>query len=273
VKLIRHDVPTRMAHEQLVRRFQREAQVTASLRSPHTVQLYDFGVNDSGSFYYVMELLQGLDLQRMVTRFGPQPAERIVMLLGQACRSLAEAHEYGLVHRDIKPANLFVTGLGLEYDYLKVLDFGIVKDQPGQEASIISGQGILPGTPAFMAPEIVSGDRSVDHRADLYSLACTAHWALTGQLLFQANTPAQMLLHHLQTAPVPPSKVSELPIPKALDTILLMCLEKDPARRPSSALELDEQLARVRFQEPWTQARAQAWWEAHAPELLTRRPT
>ena len=112
VKLIRHDVTSGAAREQLVRRFQREAQVTASLRSPHTVQLYDFGVNDSGSFYYVMEFLDGLDLHRIVTRFGPQPAERVVMLLRQACRSLAEAHEHGLVHRDIKPANLFVTRLG-----------------------------------------------------------------------------------------------------------------------------------------------------------------
>ena len=110
VKLIRHDAQPGAAREQLVRRFQREAQVTAGLRSPHTVQLYDFGVNDTGSFYYVMELLDGLDLQHIVTRFGPQPAERVIMLLRQACRSLAEAHEHGLVHRDIKPANLFVPG-------------------------------------------------------------------------------------------------------------------------------------------------------------------
>ena len=141
VKLIRHDVQPGPAEEQLVRRFQREAQVTAGLRSPHTVQLYDFGVNDSGSFYYVMELLDGLDLHQIVTRFGPQPAERVTMLLRQACRSLAEAHEHGLVHRDIKPANLFVTRLGSEYDYLKVLDFGIVKDQPGQEATIAHESG------------------------------------------------------------------------------------------------------------------------------------
>ena len=131
VKLIRHDVTSGAAREQLVRRFQREAQVTASLRSPHTVQLYDFGVNDGGSFYYVMEFLDGLDLHRIVTRFGPQPAERVVMFLRQACRSLAEAHEHGLVHRDIKPANLFVTRLGTEYDHLKVLDFGVVKESPG----------------------------------------------------------------------------------------------------------------------------------------------
>ena len=141
VKLIRHDARPGLAEEQLVRRFQREAQVTAGLRSPHTVQLYDFGVNDSGSFYYVMELLEGLDLHQIVTRFGPQPAERVTMLLRQACRSLAEAHEHGLVHRDIKPANLFVTRLGSEYDYLKVLDFGIVKDQPGQDATILTSAG------------------------------------------------------------------------------------------------------------------------------------
>jgi transcriptional regulator with GAF, ATPase, and Fis domain len=269
VKLIRHDVRTGMPYETLVRRFQREAQVTAGLRSPHTVQLYDFGVNDTGSFYYVMELLNGLDLQRIVTRFGPQPAERVVMLLAQACRSLSEAHDRGLVHRDIKPANLFVTRLGPEYDYLKVVDFGIVKDQPGPEASQLSGQNLLQGTPAFMAPELVLGDEPVDGRADLYSLGCSAWFALTGQLLFQANTPAQMILHHAQTTPVVPSQISELPIPRELDAILMMCLEKSPRRRPTSALDLGARLARVPSPRPWTQERAREWWEAHAPELVS----
>ena len=217
VKLIRQQVEPGAAHEQLVRRFQREAQVTARLRSPHTVQLYDFGVNDTGTFYYVMELLQGLDLQHIVNRFGPQVSERVIMLLRQACRSLAEAHEHGLVHRDIKPANLFVARLGTEYDYLKVLDFGIVKDQPGSEghdtqgSTLLSAPNLLQGTPAFMAPEVILGQDPIDGRADLYSLACAAYWALTGRLVFQANTPAQMLLHHAQTRPAPPSEVSELP--------------------------------------------------------------
>jgi eukaryotic-like serine/threonine-protein kinase len=271
VKLIRHEMQAGTEREEIVRRFQREAQVTAGLRSPHTVQLYDFGVNDTGSFYYVMELLDGLDLHQIVTRFGPQPAERVIMLLRQACLSLAEAHEYGLVHRDIKPANLFATGLGLEYDFLKVLDFGIVKDRPGQEATILSGQGILKGTPAFMAPELVSEQIAVDRRADLYSLACTAYWALTGQLLFKATTPMQMLLHQLHTPPLPPSEVSELPIPRKLEKILMICLEKDPAKRPSSALELDALLESVPCDEPWTQRRAQEWWETHAPDIVQRR--
>jgi serine/threonine-protein kinase len=253
-----------------VRRFQREAQVTAGLRSPHTVQLYDFGVNESGSFYYVMELLYGLDLHRLVTRFGPQPAERVIMLLRQACRSLAEAHERGLVHRDIKPANLFVTTMGLEYDYVKVLDFGIVKNQPGQDATILSDQGILQGTPAFMAPELVAEEGGVDLRTDLYSLACAAYWALTGQLLFQASSAAQMLLHHVHTPPMPPSAVSELPIPGELEDILMACLEKDPAKRPASASVLDSALGRVPSPRPWTEERARAWWQTHAPEIVAQ---
>ncbi|HEX5110145.1 MAG TPA: protein kinase [Vicinamibacterales bacterium] len=270
VKLIRHDAPQSGPRDRLVRRFQREAQVTAGLQSPHTVQLYDFGVNETGSFYYVMELLNGLDLQRMVARFGPQPAARVIMLLRQACRSLAEAHEHGLVHRDIKPANLFVTRLGSEYDYLKVLDFGIVKDQPdGADATQLSAQNLLQGTPAFMAPEIVLGEE-VDGRADLYALACSACFVLTGQLLFEATTPAQMLMHHVQTPPVPPSQMSELPIPHALDVALMNCLEKKRGQRPRSALELDAALARIAVEVPWTQDKAREWWERHAPEALAR---
>ncbi len=269
VKLIRHDVAPGAAREQLVRRFEREAHVTAGLRSPHTVQLYDFGVNDTGSFYYVMEYLDGLDLHRLVTRFGPQVAERVVTLMRQACRSLAEAHERGLVHRDIKPANLFVTRLGTEFDYLKVLDFGVVKEQQSsQDATMLSNQGMVQGTPAFMPPEIVMGEARIDGRADLYSLACAAYWALTAHTIFDATTPAQMLLQHVQARPIPPSKRSELSIPKQLETILMMCLEKEPAKRPASALQLDQQLAQVRCEAAWTNERAREWWETHAPELL-----
>jgi DNA-binding NtrC family response regulator len=267
VKLIRHDVPSGDGRDHLVRRFEREAQVTAELRSPHTVQLYDFGVNESGSFYYVMEFLNGLDLHRIGTRFGPQPAERVIMLLRQACRSLAEAHERGLVHRDIKPANMFVTRLGTEYDYVKIVDFGVVKDQSGRDAALLSNQNLVQGTPAFMPPEIVLGNERIDGRADLYSLACTAYWALTTHTLFEATTPAQMLLHHVQTRPDPPSTRSEVSIPRQFEAILMTCLEKDPAKRPSSALELDSQLARVPC-DPWTNEQARHWWDVHAPDVI-----
>ena len=198
------------------------------------------------------------------------------MLLRQACRSLAEAHEHGLVHRDIKPANLFVGRLGTEYDYLKVLDFGIVKEQrdsgPGASgATLLTSPNLVQGTPAFMAPEIVFAEDSIDGRTDLYSLACAAYWALTGQLVFQANTPAQMLLHHAQTQPALPSAVSELPVPRDLEALLMQCLEKVPAKRPSSALELDARLARIRCPDAWTQDRAREWWNAHAPDVVVRR--
>jgi serine/threonine-protein kinase len=217
-----------------------------------------------------MELLQGLDLQDVVNRFGPQAPERVIRILRQTCQSLAEAHQHGLVHRDIKPANLFIARLGTEYDYLKVLDFGIVKDQPGGagESTLLSAPDLVKGTPAFMAPEVIFGDRVIDGRADLYSLACAAYWALTGQLLFQANTTAQMLLHHAQTPPPALTQVSELPMPKGLEGVLMQCLEKKPAKRPKSALELESRLAEIRCEPPWTNARAREWWERHAPDIV-----
>jgi serine/threonine protein kinase len=196
----------------------------------------------------------------------------VIMFLRQSCQSLAEAHRHGLVHRDIKPANLFVTTLGVEYDYLKVLDFGIVKHQPEHESTMVTMGDALQGTPAFMPPELMSDASGVDGRTDLYSLGCTAYWAVTGQLLFEASSVAQMLVHHVNTVPLPPSQVSELPIPPQLEAILMMCLEKDPARRPSSALELDSMLAAVPLKDPWTAARAQTWWETHAPDVSPRTP-
>ena len=199
------------------------------------MQLYDFGVNDSGSFYYVMKLLEGLDLHQIVNRFGPQPAERVTMLLRQACRSLAEAHEHGLVHRDIKPANLFVTRLGSEYDYLKVLDFGIVKDQPGQDATILTSEGILQGTPAFMAPELISGSR-LDGRTDLYSLAATVYQLMTGRIPADALERAGAALAG-QTDPLLPAHKARPEIPATLSDALARALAIRLSDRPSSASE------------------------------------
>ena len=267
VKLIRHDVTSGAAREQLVRRFEREAQVTAGLRSPHTVQLYDFGVNDSGSFYYVMEFLDGLDLHRIVTRFGPQPAERVIMLLRQACRSLAEAHERGLVHRDIKPANLFVTRLGTEYDYLKVLDFGVVKDQSGDDATMLSN----PGHRAGHARVHGAGDRAGRETASTGGRIST-HWPVprTGR---SPRRRCSRRAPRRRCSCITSRRDrclrrqrSELPIPKQLEAILMKCLEKDPANRPHSALELESELAGVRFEEAWTMKRAQEWWAVHSPD-------
>ncbi|HZM17400.1 MAG TPA: sigma 54-interacting transcriptional regulator [Candidatus Krumholzibacteria bacterium] len=269
IKLIRPDMSSAAGPDRLTERFRREAQVTANLRSSHTVELYDFGVSDSGTFYYVMELLHGMDLKAMVDRFGPLPPERVLMLLEQACVSLSEAHDRGLVHRDIKPANLFVTWLGPEFDYLKVLDFGMVKAEGGEDTMQLSAQGFVHGTPAFMAPEFVLG-READGRADLYSLGCAAFWLLTGFPLFETNSSTAMLVAHVQTPARRPSAVAEQPIPEAVDNLIMHCLEKDPQKRPASALDLLGEMERVRFEQPWTQERARQWWQLHAPEALAR---
>ena len=215
VKIVREaavGVGERMAHA-LRQRFAREAQATAELQSPHTVQLFDFGVTETGSFYYVMERLRGMDLQRMVERHGPLPPERAVFLLKQACRSLSEAHALGLVHRDIKPANLFVCRLGSEYDFLKVLDFGVVSRQARESMAPITVAGMVLGTPAFLAPELVSGQGSFDGRADIYALGCVAFWLLTGRPPFEAGDAMSLLMHHSKTTPLPPSTLSEEAIP------------------------------------------------------------
>ncbi|MCZ6752981.1 MAG: protein kinase [Acidobacteria bacterium] len=250
----------------LIKRFQREAQITANLNSPNTVKLYDFGVSETGSFYLVMELLSGIDLESMVNRFGPLSPARVVMLLRQACRSLSEAHEVGLVHRDIKPANLFICKMGREYDFLKVLDFGLVKDKNGDSASMLTATGNFIGTPAYMAPELIVGGE-VDGRADLYAIGCVAYWMLTGRRVFESPNPVQTMMHHTKTPPPAPSDVCEMSIPGSLDQIVLACLQKAPDDRPRSGDELRQMLGQVELGEPWTEERAETWWQLHMPDL------
>ena len=248
-------------------RFAREAQATSELQSPHTVQLYDFGITDGGGFYYVMERLRGMDLKRMVERHGPLAPERVVFLLKQVCLSLSEAHALGLVHRDVKPANLFLCRLGSEYDFVKVVDFGVVSRAAHETSSHITTAGMILGTPAFLAPELVSSHK-FDGRADIYALGCVAFWLLTGRPPFEANDAMSVLMHHVQTAPVPPSTMCEEAIPAQLDALVLECLSKDPLRRPASAEALGERLDRVPVVGEWNQRRARAWWEMHEPELI-----
>jgi eukaryotic-like serine/threonine-protein kinase len=266
IKLIRTSVlgdPSR-AFETL-KRFEREARATAALRSPHTIAVYDFGLAAEGTFYYVMELLEGFSLQALVERFGPVPPERVVRLLRQACHSLAEAHAAGLVHRDVKPANLFVCRLGLDLDFVKVLDFGLVKLQNAMGEEELTGEGGFTGTPAYMPPEVAVGAGDVDGRADIYALGCVAYWLLTGQRVFESGNGMQMVADHLRTPPVPPSRRTVQAIPPVLDEIVLRCLEKDPARRPASAAELSRELAALGIEPLWTEERARAWWAAHPP--------
>jgi len=254
----------------LIERFRREARAAASLRSPHTIELYDFGTAEDGSFYYVMELLNGLDLRELVNRFGPLGAPRTVELLKQVCLSLGEAHERGLVHRDIKPSNLVTCRMGLSVDYMKVLDFGLVKSALDEDTAApgLTSPDVTTGTPAYMAPEIAVGDRPVDHRADLYALGCVAFWLLTGREVFEGATPIAILTQHVRDEPPLPSSLSELAIPEQLDRIVLDCLAKEPSARPASAMQLFTRLSACPV-EAWDPEQAREWWTLHLPERMT----
>jgi eukaryotic-like serine/threonine-protein kinase len=250
-----------------VRRFEREAQVIASLRSPHTVDLFDFGIADNGSFYYVMELLEGLDADTLVRQFGPVPAERAIHLLCQVCHSLSEAEARGLVHRDIKPANIFVCRYGEDRDFIKVLDFGLVKafDEAVDAGPALTRENVVHGTPAFIAPEQAMGRATLDARVDIYATGCVAYWLLTGQLVFTAPNSMGLLLHHVHTPATAPSSQTELPIPPELDRLVLSCLAKNPDDRPQSAKELSHRLAQIEVASAWTEERAREWWNRHQP--------
>jgi serine/threonine-protein kinase len=271
IKLVRPELIGARNEEEAqhaLRRFEREAQATAALSSPHTIQVFDFGITQDGTFYYVMELLAGRDLETLVREFGPLPASRVVYLLRQVCHSLADAHARGLVHRDIKPANIYVCRMGLDYDFAKVLDFGLVKIRRPNTADTLAtiDQGTT-GTPAYMAPECILGDVEVDRRADVYALGCVAYFALTGSLVFEADSSMKMLMQHLNAQPTPPSERSELPVPHELDDLVMACLQKDPALRPQNAGELLGMAYDCQCAESWGQHEARRWWEAHLPNL------
>jgi len=269
IKLVRTEAivnsdPARRRH--LHERFGREAQATAWMRSPHTVELYDFGIADDGTFYYVMELLDGFDVETFVERFGPVPAERAIHWLIQVCHSLGEAHSEGLIHRDIKPANVVVCRYGREVDFVKVLDFGMVKWQREEAVNVTqTGDHAVAGTPAFMAPEQVLGNRPVDGRSDLYAVGCLAYWLVTGQLVFTGRTAMETMMQHTHATPERPSSRTELEIPPELDRLILTCLAKEPEQRPATADQLAEDLARIETGSVWTPARAREWWDRHRP--------
>jgi serine/threonine-protein kinase len=215
-----------------------------------------------------MELLSGRDLESLVREFGPLPADRVVYLLRQVCHSLADAHSRGLVHRDIKPANIYVCRMGLDYDFVKVLDFGLVKFKAGSiEDTLATDDHPTTGTPAYMAPEVILGSADVDRRADVYALGCVAYFLLTGHLVFEADAPIKMLMHHVQTPPEPPSARTELPIPMELEAMVMACLEKDPKNRPADAEQLYRRACECHTCSTWNNDSAKIWWEQHLPEL------
>jgi serine/threonine-protein kinase len=260
-------LPPDRAGDAALARFEREVQMTAQLSHPNTVAIYDYGRTPDGVFYYAMEYLDGINLEELVARDGPQPPGRVVGILVQVCGSLAEAHERGLVHRDIKPANIILTERGGEPDVAKVVDFGLVKpmasDAPGMTAP---ASQVLTGTPLYMSPDALLRPDTADPRSDLYAVGAVGYFLLTGMPVFAGSTVAEVIGHHLHTEPVPPSQRAGRPFPPDLDDLVLQCLRKRPEERPSSARVLRDALRRCRHVEPWTADEAAGWWRAFRRE-------
>ncbi|CAN5682437.1 hypothetical protein BH11MYX1_BH11MYX1_08240 [soil metagenome] len=279
IKLIRAEVMQNPESAPEVReRFRREAQVLASMKSRHTIEIYDYGVTEAGVFYYVMELLDGLDLESLVVRYGPLPAARVIQLLSQACASLAEAHDANLFHRDIKPPNLFACRAADEVDICKLLDFGIVQmfdeapmvapvraSKPIIETPKLTQLGAMLGTPGFMAPEQILG-MHLDGRADLYALGCVAWWLLSGKEVFARDVGEAKLLHRHIYEEVPPlASAMTTWFPPELEAVIRGCLAKDSNQRPPNARVLGEMLRTIPIpgEYAWTNARALAWWQSY----------
>ena len=265
VKLIRGATAGQTtSSETLLQRFEREVQATSILRSPHTIDVYDYGTREDGTFYYVMELLDGIDLEELVQKHGPQSPERVVHILRQACHSLGEAHDAGLVHRDIKPANIYLCRYGREVDYVKILDFGMVKGEWGDAS--LTQVGTFAGTPQYASPEMASGlVDQVDGRSDIYALGVVAFWLLTARPLFEGETAMQVLLKQVHDEPERASKYAPN-TPPELDELILNCLKKEPAQRVATADELDARLKMIARSHPWSAEQAREWWKYQAPK-------
>lgn len=259
VKLIHS---TRAADPKAVARFEREVRTSARLSHPNTIEIYDYGRTEDGTFYYVMEFLQGLSLSELVERYGALPAARVIYLLRQACGALAEAHGAGLVHRDIKPANIFASRRGGMYDFVKLLDFGLVKAvTPGPESSELSREGAVTGSPLYMSPEQATGERDPDRRSDIYSLGAVGYFLLTGRPPFAAGNAMQVMIAHARD-PVPPPSSFQPEVPADLERVIMRCLNKTPGERYPNVEALDAELAACEDASRWDARRAAEWWRA-----------
>jgi hypothetical protein len=259
IKMLEPDKVT----ENTIERFEREVQITSQLCHPNTVAIYDYGRTPEGVFYYAMEYLDGIDLQSLVERYGPQGVPRVIHILQQICGSLYEAHSLGLVHRDIKPANIMLNRRGGEPDVVKVLDFGLVKAIDGQRQAGLTQQASLTGTPLYMSPEAIQLPNSVDARSDLYAVGAVGYFLLTGQPVFDAENVVDLCQKHVAAPPVPPSERVRTPVPAELESALLACLEKSRAKRPQTARDLALLIARCKEANQWSIEDADAWWGRH----------
>jgi hypothetical protein len=261
IKLIEPGKTTELA----VARFEREVQHTSQLNHPNTITIYDYGRTEEGVFYYAMEFLDGFSLQSMVDRFGPQPDGRVIQILLQVCGSLLEAHTQGLIHRDIKPANIMLTRRGGVSDFVKLLDFGLVKATDSRRQTQLTAADSITGTPLYLPPECIQDPDKADARSDLYSLGGVGYFLLTGHPPFEAASVLEIIRRQVEDMPTPPSQVAARPLAPELEQVLMACLEKSPDKRPAGAAQLAELLSECTPREPWTAADASRWWSQHMP--------
>jgi len=258
VKFIR---PELAAHPTSAARFTREVRAVTGLTHLNTVRVYDYGQAADGSFYYVMEYLDGPTLEELVRRTGPLPPGRVVYLLRQLCGALTEAHAAGLVHRDLKPGNVIVARLGGQRDVAKLLDFGLVQDLSGAVDGQLTQIGTVLGTPHYMSPEQAAGESAVDARSDVYSLGAVAFFALTGRPPFQGKTFGQLLAAH-RSEPPPPLTDFRPDVPADLSAVIARCLAKDPADRFPTTAAIDRALGECCCSADWSAERPAEWWQA-----------
>jgi serine/threonine-protein kinase len=263
IKLLRPD----KAGAQSLARFEREVQLTAQLSHPNTVSVFDYGRTPDGVFYYAMEYLEGINLESLVREFGPQDPGRVVHILRQVAGSLAEAHGFGLVHRDVKPANIILCQRGGVPDVAKVVDFGLAKDLERTASTALTQANDITGTPMYLAPEAITDPETVDGRSDLYALGAVGYYLLAGVHVFEGGTLVEVCSHHLRTLPVAPSVRLGRPLPPDLESVLLACLEKDPARRPPTADAVSTHLAMCVGVDEWSEGRAREWWKSHGERV------
>jgi eukaryotic-like serine/threonine-protein kinase len=261
-----------------IQRFEREVCLTCQLAHPNTIQVYDYGRTPDGIFYYAMELLAGLNLHDLVFRFGPQPEGRVVQILTQVCESLAEAHALGLVHRDIKPSNIFLCDRGGVLDWVKVLDFGLVREFRNPSGAG-SEEHEFAGTPSFMPPEAIKNSAASDPRSDLYAVGAIGYFLLTGKRIFEDEDISELHKKQLAASPAPPSWRTKNKISVELERAILRCLEREPEQRPQSALELRDLFLASPHASDYTHEARAAWWtEFHAQkqssvDVKTRTPS
>jgi hypothetical protein len=253
------------SNEQTLARFEREVRLTSRLNHPNTIAIYDYGRTPEGIFYYAMEYLDGINLEDLVRHHGAQPEGRVVEILRQVCGSLSEAHAIGLIHRDVKPANVMLTERGGICDFVKVLDFGLVKALEGERDSSLTADGFFTGTPLYMSPETIQGSDHVDARTDLYAVGAIGYFLLTGTPVFNGANVMEILQQHVGTAPEPPSRRLRHPVSAQLEELILKCLAKNPQDRPQSAAELGDALARCPTIGHWTREDAIGWWQQFYP--------